>query len=53
MKEKFEYLIDEYGVKLIVNNDYGKNNLHSLKLVVDKLDNSYIVPCDIWCYKSW
>ena len=50
MKEKFEYLIDEYGVKLIVNNDYAvKNNLHSLKLVVDKLDNSYIVPCDIWC----
>ena len=50
MKEKFEYLIDEYGVKLIVNNDYAvKNNLHSLKLVLDKLDNSYIVPCDIWC----
>ena len=28
-KEKFEYLIDEYNVKLIVNNEYKlKNNLH-------------------------
>ena len=29
MKERFEYLIDEYGVKLIVNEEYKeKNNLH-------------------------
>lgn len=34
MKEKYEYLIDEYGVELIVNADYAaKNNLHSVKLV--------------------
>lgn len=26
----------------------GKN-LHSLKLVLDQLSNTYIVPCDIWC----
>lgn len=50
MKEKFEYLIDEFGVKLVVNRDYAsKNNLHSLKLVSDKLENAYIVPCDMWC----
>lgn len=50
MKEQYEYLIDEYGVELIVNPDYAsKNNLHSLKLVLDKLSNSYIIPCDIWC----
>ena len=31
MKEQFEYLIDEYGVELIVNEEYSsKNNLHSL-----------------------
>ena len=30
MKERFEYLIDDFGVDLIVNPDYsGKNNLHS------------------------
>ena len=34
MKEKYEYLIDEYGVELVVNADYAaKNNLHSVKLV--------------------
>ena len=32
MKEAYEYLIDEYKVKLIINNEYvNKNNLHSLK----------------------
>lgn len=34
MKERFDYLIDEYDVKLAVNRDYAsKNNLHSLSLV--------------------
>ena len=50
MKEEFEYLIDRYGVKLIVNTEYAsKNNLHSLKLVSKYIDNTYIIPCDIWC----
>ena len=50
MKEKYEYLMDEYGVELVVNPDYAsKNNLHSLKLVKEHLENAYIVPCDIWC----
>lgn len=50
MKESFEYLIDEYGVKLKVNADYfKKNNLHTLNLVRRKVSNCYIVPCDIWC----
>ncbi len=53
MKEKYEYLIDSYGVKLIVNDSYGtKNNIHSLAKAADKLSNSYIVPCDIWCAKN-
>ena len=50
MKEKFEYLIDEFGVRLVVNRDYSsKNNLFSMNLVADHLSNTYIVPCDIWC----
>ena len=53
MKEKFEYLIDEYGVKLVVNRDYAsKNNLHSLALVTGHLSDAYIVPCDIWCAEN-
>lgn len=50
MKEKYEYLIDEYGVELVVNADYAsKNNLHSVKLIKEHLENAYIIPCDIWC----
>lgn len=53
MKEKYEYLMDEYGVELVVNPDYAsKNNLHSLKLVKEHLENAYIVPCDIWCDRN-
>lgn len=50
LKEQFEYLIDDYDVELIVNSQYAtKNNLHSLRLAADKIDNSYIVPGDLWC----
>ena len=53
MKEQFEYLIDEYKVKLIVNEKYAeKNNLHSLALASEYLSNTYIIPCDIWCDKN-
>lgn len=50
MKEKYEYLVDIYNVKLIYNPEYSsKNNLHSLKYVKNYLNDSYIIPCDIWC----
>lgn len=50
MKEKYEYLIDKYGVRLVVNPEYSaKNNLYSIKLILPHLSNTYIVPCDIWC----
>ncbi len=53
MKEKYEYLMDDYGVELVVNPDYAaKNNLHSLRLVKEHLENAYIVPCDIWCDRN-
>lgn len=49
MKESFEYLIDKYGVELVVNADYSKkNNLNSLALVADRISNTYIIPSDIW-----
>ena len=53
MKDAFEYLIDLYGVKLVYNAVYGaKNNLSSLNLVIDKVSNTYIVPCDIWSLRN-
>ncbi len=49
-KELFEYLIDTYGVSLVFNPDYAeKNNLFSLSLAADRLENCYILPCDLWC----
>ena len=53
MKESCEYLIDEYNVDLVVNREYAsKNNHHSLALVSDRISNTYIVPCDIWCREN-
>lgn len=53
MRERFEYLTDEYGVELVFNPDYAtKNNLHSMKLVTSHLSNSYVIPCDIWCDRN-
>lgn len=50
MKEQFEYLIDKYGVELVINEEYKtKNNIFSLYKVVDKLKNAYVIPCDIYC----
>lgn len=49
MMEQLEYLIDDYGVELVINSEYAvKNNLHSLYLVREHLENAYIIPCDIW-----
>lgn len=53
MKEQFEYLIDKYHVRLIVNREYyRKNNLFSLRLAVDRLSNCYIIPADLWCEEN-
>lgn len=53
LKEQYEYLMDEYQVELIVNRDYGtRNNLYSLALAKEQLENAYILPCDIWCEKN-
>ena len=53
MKEAYEYLIDQYQVELCVNMEYAqKNNLHSLRLAADRICDTYIVPCDIWCEKN-
>ncbi len=53
MKEQYEYLIDKYQVNLVVNDCYGqKNNLYSMALVMDQLEDAYVMPCDLWCRES-
>lgn len=52
-KESFEYLMDEFGVELVFNEEYArKNNLSSMAATADRLDNTYIIPCDIWCERN-
>lgn len=53
MQERLEYLVDKYGVTLVNNSRYSEmNNLYSLSLVADKISNTYILPCDIWCQEN-
>ena len=58
LQEQFEYLIDAFGVELIVNPAYAsRNNLYSLALAARYLEDAYIVPCDLWCrdnpFRRW
>jgi CTP:phosphocholine cytidylyltransferase-like protein/thiamine kinase-like enzyme len=47
MKEKFFYLEHKYGVKLIVNNQFGKKgNLYSLYVAKEYFANTYICCAD-------
>lgn len=47
MKEKFFYLEQKYGIKLIVNNEFGKKgNLYTLYVAREYLANTYICCAD-------
>ena len=51
MKEKFDYLTDKYGVRLIYNPEYlTKNNIASIHAAHDFLQgkNAYILSSDHW-----
>lgn len=60
LKEKFEYLIDKYGVKLLYNPEYGeKNTLATIYRCRKVLEgrNMYILSSDNWLrenmFHSW
>lgn len=47
MKEKFFYLEDKYGVKIVVNEDYYRyNNTSTLMKVLNQLSNTFICSSD-------
>lgn len=47
MKEKMFYLGEKFGVNIVVNPDYYRyNNSSSIKLVTNKLSNTYICSSD-------
>lgn len=63
LKEKFEYLVTKYGVKLIHNPDYNRyNNISTIYHAQDVMKNTLIMPSDIYImenmfhkyeFKSW
>ena len=53
MMEKFLYLIEKYGVKVVVNNEYRYKNTHSsVYFARDYIKNSYICCADNYFPKS-
>ena len=53
LKEKFDYLIDKFNVKLVFNPEYAvKNNFVSVYCVLDRLENTYLLVSDHWIRNS-
>ena len=47
MADKFMYLRDKFGVKIVVNEDYNRyNNTSSVIRVIDNLENTYLCSSD-------
>lgn len=58
LKEQFLYLEEEYGVHILVNDDYWRwNNISTLRVARSHLKNSYICSSDDWMevnpYSRW
>ena len=48
LAEKFDYLKDKYGVKLVNNDKYDiYNNIYTMYLVREYLENTYVVDADV------
>lgn len=54
LSEKFEYLKDKYGVKLVYNDKYDiYNNIYTMSLVKDYLPDSYVIDADIYLHNNF
>lgn len=54
LREKFEYLKDKYGVKLIYNEKFDVyNNIYTMYLVREYLGDSYVIDSDVYLYKNF
>lgn len=54
LKEKFEYLREKYNVTLIYNEYYNKyNNIYSMYLAKEFLENSYVIDADVYLTKNF
>jgi L-glutamine-phosphate cytidylyltransferase len=54
LNEKFDYLSDKYGVKLIHNDKYDiYNNIYTMYLVRDYLSESYVIEGDVYFNRNF
>lgn len=48
-KERFDYLVDKFKIKLVINMEYAMtNSFYSLYCARNLIGNSYIVSCDLY-----
>lgn len=53
LAEKFMYLKDKYGVRIVMNEDYGRyNNTSSVIRVIDYLEDTYLCSSDNYFPKN-
>ena len=54
LNEKFEYLKEKYGVKLVFNDKYAiYNNIYSMYLVREYLADSYVIDADVYINRNF
>lgn len=54
LAEKFDYLKEKYGVKLVHNDKYEVyNNIYTMYLVREYLEDTYVVDADVYIAKNF
>lgn len=54
LKEKFDFLTEKYGVKIVHNDMYDKyNNIYTMYLVKDYLKEAYVIEGDIYLNRNF
>lgn len=54
LHEKFDYLIEKYGVKLIYNDKYDVyNNIYTMYLVREYLADAYVIESDVYLNRNF
>ncbi|MFR4161272.1 MAG: sugar phosphate nucleotidyltransferase [Paraclostridium sordellii] len=54
LNEKFKYLIEKYGVKLIHNDKFDiYNNIYTMYLVREYLGDSYVIDADVYLNRNF
>lgn len=54
LNEKFKYLKEKYGVKLVYNDKYNVyNNVYTMYLVKDYLADSYVIDADVYINRNF